>query len=336
MPASVIKADYEQLQQIATQFGQESDQMRQLITTIQGQLETLRGGDWEGRGAELFYGEMDNEVLPSLVRLSLAFNNANQTTLRISIQMQQAEADAAKLLLMKGGNGRSSRQSAINGGDSNGDRGRRDFVARPVLGGDSDQNDVIEKPVNGNGKATENWTGNPYVDAVINEIIDTFKLKGSTDSKKNKLGIDLGSGELAKYDLPYGLGDIKLGSYSAGIGLQKKEGKWMLGLAGDITAAKGKSEGTIVGDSDLGVTQGLEIKVLQGSGLFGYKDGSIGADVGLNLASIKLEQGFNLAGWNVSMNAETGIKWEFGAEVGKNSRVKVGPFTIGFSIGDAK
>ena len=133
MPASVIKADYEQLQQIATQFGQESDQMRQLITTIQGQLETLRGGDWEGRGAELFYGEMDNEVLPSLVRLSLAFNNANQTTLRISIQMQQAEADAAKLLLMKGGNGRSSRQSAINGGDSNGDRGRRDFVARPVL-----------------------------------------------------------------------------------------------------------------------------------------------------------------------------------------------------------
>ena len=92
----------------------------------------------------------------------------------------------------------------------------------------------------------------------------------------------------------------------------------------------------MVGDKDLGWTGGVDVKVLQGKAFAGYYDGSVGAEAGVNLASIKGETGVNIAGANVGVNAEIGLKLELGLSIGKNTKVKLGPISFGISFGGAK
>ena len=47
-------------------------------------LEILKGGDWVGKGADKFYGEMDSAVLPALKRLITALETAQRVTRQIS------------------------------------------------------------------------------------------------------------------------------------------------------------------------------------------------------------------------------------------------------------
>ena len=92
----------------------------------------------------------------------------------------------------------------------------------------------------------------------------------------------------------------------------------------------------MVGDQNLGWTGGVDVKVLQAKAFAGYYDGSVGAEAGINLASIKGETGVNIAGANVGVNAEIGFKLELGLSVGKNTKVKLGPISFGISFGGAK
>jgi hypothetical protein len=103
-----------------------------------------------------------------------------------------------------------------------------------------------------------------------------------------------------------------------------------------VYAARVKVEGAMVGDKDLGWTGGAEVKALQGKAFAGYQDGSVGLEAGVNLVSGKLETGVNVAGVNVGVNAEIGLKLELGLSVGKNTKVKLGPISFGISFGGAK
>ncbi len=97
MGSSRVRADYAGLQNIAKSFNQQADAVRQTLTNIQGAQQTLEGGDWVGRGATVFYQEMNSAVLPSLKRLGSALENAAQVTQKISKIMKQAEDDASRL-----------------------------------------------------------------------------------------------------------------------------------------------------------------------------------------------------------------------------------------------
>lgn len=308
MPSNRVRVDHDQLAQISRGFQTESDSAKGLIQSVRQSMDTLQGGDWVGPGATAFYAEMTGDVLPSLNRLASALGEASRVTQRISAAFRQAETEAAAVLRGQPGQGGGGPGSPGGG---------------PGAGGDS----------GGSG----GLTGIPFIDGAIDNLAKTFKLKGKfTSGKGFEFGVDLFSGALKSGEFFGGYGKGELGGGLAGIGLKKVDGKWLLGGALEVYAARAKVEGTMVGDKDLGWTGGVDVKVLQGKAFAGYYDGSVGAEAGVNLASIKGETGVNIAGANVGVNAEIGLKLELGLSIGKNTKVKLGPISFGISFGGAK
>lgn len=98
MPATKIRADYDQLKTTESQFGGLAQDTRQMIQALKQQIETLQGGDWVGPGATAFFQEMNGNVMPSLQRLASAFDSAQRAITQISRIVSEAESDAAKVL----------------------------------------------------------------------------------------------------------------------------------------------------------------------------------------------------------------------------------------------
>src|SRR5574341_536432 len=95
MTASRVRADYDELQEIAQAFARQSEAVRQSYGVVLQAKDTLQGGDWVGKGADKFYQEMNSSILPSLKRLAQALERASETTKKISQIMKQAEQDAS-------------------------------------------------------------------------------------------------------------------------------------------------------------------------------------------------------------------------------------------------
>src|SRR5258708_9646783 len=101
MAAAKIRANYDQLKQVASTFAKNSDECKRTLQNIKGNKDTLSGGDWIGQGATAFYKEMDDSVLPTFQRLINALDSAQNSISQISSIMQNAEQQAANVL--KGG-----------------------------------------------------------------------------------------------------------------------------------------------------------------------------------------------------------------------------------------
>lgn len=99
MSASKIQANYDDLKSIAGLFANQSDSVRQLSNQVQRQCDLLENGGWIGRGAQNFYREMEQQVLPAMRRLSNALQGASQAVQQISHTFNQAEREAGSLFL---------------------------------------------------------------------------------------------------------------------------------------------------------------------------------------------------------------------------------------------
>ncbi len=86
MSPSKVRADYEQLAEIAEAFGQQAESAQQTLGDLKEIISVLQGGDWVGKGADAFYAEMNSAVLPATARLAAALS----ATRRISRVMKQA------------------------------------------------------------------------------------------------------------------------------------------------------------------------------------------------------------------------------------------------------
>ena len=308
MPGPRIRSDYDQLALIAQSFQQQSDHANQTLQSLRQNMSTLQGGDWIGKGATAFYQEMDSAVIPTMQRLVAALNRASATTRQVSQLMKQAETEAAGVLRYDGGGTGAGAGGGANGADTGG-------TSNGTGGG-----------AGGGASSSGGKMGN-------------VKIKGKVEpsSGKREIGVDLASGAVAKGEALGGVAKGEVLGGSAGIKFgQGKDGKFMAGAAAEVYAAKGKLEGTMVGDKDLGWTGGVEAKALSAKGFAGYKDGSVGVEVGVNLISAKAETGANIAGYNVGVSGEIGLKLELGLSIGKKTTVKLGPISFGFSFGDAK
>jgi WXG100 family type VII secretion target len=94
MAAEEIRADYDQLAQVASRFTNQSQQIQQMTQNVQRSMESLRGG-WEGRGSQAFFNEMQGKVLPGVNRLNQALQQAARVTQQISNTVRQAEDEAS-------------------------------------------------------------------------------------------------------------------------------------------------------------------------------------------------------------------------------------------------
>ena len=97
MTAPIVQAEYEQLKQIATKFGQLGDRVSSLQQQLNQQHQRLADGGWEGAAFKAFDREYTGEVVPTLKRLENAFNVAQSLTGEISKVFRQAEEEAAAL-----------------------------------------------------------------------------------------------------------------------------------------------------------------------------------------------------------------------------------------------
>lgn len=93
----VIQANYDQLQRIAQRFAEQSQQIAALRNDLSHRTSALRDGGWEGQGAIAFFAEMDRDLLPGLLRLREALQEASEVTLAIRTLLQVAEEEAAAL-----------------------------------------------------------------------------------------------------------------------------------------------------------------------------------------------------------------------------------------------
>lgn len=96
--ALVVRADFDLLAQLAARFAREAEAARSARLLLSDACDTLRAGDWVGRGAAAFYAEMDAQVLPSLARLADALDASERAALNIRARMQVAEREAAAIL----------------------------------------------------------------------------------------------------------------------------------------------------------------------------------------------------------------------------------------------
>jgi WXG100 family type VII secretion target len=92
-----VQVEYDALEEIATRFRREADEVDWLRRRVSWRVSDLENGGWIGRGAKAFFDEMNMEILPALNRLVEALYDAEDTTRRISRIMQDAEEEAARL-----------------------------------------------------------------------------------------------------------------------------------------------------------------------------------------------------------------------------------------------
>ena len=93
----VIRAQYDGLREVARVFAHHADLSVALTFQVEGLIDQLQGGAWRGVGAEGFYAEMGEVILPAMRKLEDALQFARDSTLKIIEIMQAAEAEAAAL-----------------------------------------------------------------------------------------------------------------------------------------------------------------------------------------------------------------------------------------------
>lgn len=100
--APIIQGQYEPLETVAGRFGRQAEQMRQVQRNITKAVGKLRGGGWQGVGADAFVREMESVTFPALQRLIAALQQAQRTTLQIRNTLEQSEQAAAALFQARG------------------------------------------------------------------------------------------------------------------------------------------------------------------------------------------------------------------------------------------
>ncbi len=92
-----IQCQYDDLTQIVQIFSTYADGTQRLIQTLQHHTERLQRGAWRGRGAEAFYAELDQWVMPALKRLQTAMVEAKTSTQTTMATLREAEIEAGAL-----------------------------------------------------------------------------------------------------------------------------------------------------------------------------------------------------------------------------------------------
>lgn len=307
MASETIQAQYDTLENIAKRFDVEADNAEQMVKNLSRIVKQLEGGGWKGDAANAFYAEMSEAVFPALSRLQGAFSSANATTNSIVQVIQLAEYEAANQFNL------SPSQMVIP-------------KPKPVP-------TPQPPPISGGGGS----------------IWDNFEFQGKgniwTYDKNDggafdpAIGVVYGTKDLAVFGNPSEDGFTAIGGKGGvGVGVTTDDDGRIVTIAGahgEFYVGQGKVDG-VHGDDDLGLTGGFTGKVLSADGFAGYKDGSIGAQIGGSLISVEGEAGINVLGANVGLKGEIGLKAELGFSIGKDTEIKLPFVTIGFSFGGAK
>ena|SRR5437867_1635495 len=92
-----IQADYNQLEEIASEFQKAGEEVRTMAEHLKTSIDKLRDGGWIGKGSDAFFEEGQERVGPSIANLQGALFEAGQTAQKIGQALKQAEEEASAL-----------------------------------------------------------------------------------------------------------------------------------------------------------------------------------------------------------------------------------------------
>jgi WXG100 family type VII secretion target len=92
--ADHLEVRYESLERIKSSFDQQAQEAENMLRKISGQVENLQGGQWIGQGANAFYGEMHDLMLPAIQRLVKAMHEGSRVTNQIMTEFRNAEEES--------------------------------------------------------------------------------------------------------------------------------------------------------------------------------------------------------------------------------------------------
>jgi len=95
-----IQYNYDELEGVVREFQDLSSDLQQTANKIMQKKEALRGGGWKGQGAEKFYQEMDDKILPALKKSSMAMDTAADR-IRKKMDTMKAMEDQLKSIMRK-------------------------------------------------------------------------------------------------------------------------------------------------------------------------------------------------------------------------------------------
>lgn len=119
MPAPKIRADYDQLTNIAKQFDQQAESAERILRDLTQKEQVLQSGDWIGQGAQAFYSEMESGIIPAITRLINALRMASQVSNAVRDLMQGTEGGVSSIFKKASANvaaGKSAAGMAASGG----------------------------------------------------------------------------------------------------------------------------------------------------------------------------------------------------------------------------
>lgn len=336
MPPNKFRSEQSGLAQIAKSFGTEAEQTRQSISNLKSKMETLRGGDWKGDAANKFYAEMDGAVLPAYTRLSNALGTAQDITNKIQKLAKQTESDTSKIFIfIFGGQGGAAGGNGAGGAGANGGGGSASGAGGNGNGAGGGSKSGAGGGTSGGG-GSSGAGGPPKWLKAKGKGFEFGKQDGKSYGKP-AFGIKYGIAKDSVYGDAKAANGVSAIGGEAGVELSVeslKKGK--LGIFADGYLAKAQGETMFAGDKNFGGTLSGDVQVGRVNAFAGIKDGSLGASIGGSIVSAKGEIGANVAGYNVGVNAEVGLKAELGFQIGKKTQIKLPFVTLGFSFGGAK
>ncbi len=98
MPAQRVRWDYDSISQFEGMFLSLAEIIGDTRAELVRRKEALQGGDWIGEGADAFYREMDDVILPAFDRLVKAMAEGARTMRKIGALAKTTEDEASRLL----------------------------------------------------------------------------------------------------------------------------------------------------------------------------------------------------------------------------------------------
>lgn len=90
----IIQVDYQKLEDIARLFAQQTEECIQLSQRIKEPLKALQNSGWEGSAAKAFLTEVNEDIFPTMKRLSDSLFEGERMTMQIAKILQDADEEA--------------------------------------------------------------------------------------------------------------------------------------------------------------------------------------------------------------------------------------------------
>ena len=82
--AKIRKLNYDDMNNIVGKFKSEAQEIDSLLKQNKSKVESLHNNQWVGQGADKFFSEMEQSVLPAQARLVDALNHASDVAQKIA------------------------------------------------------------------------------------------------------------------------------------------------------------------------------------------------------------------------------------------------------------